>query len=363
MPKKTVVLFEDDQTQRAKILPALKTAFRHDAVNVEAFAATAAAPKVQETYESRVRRDLGKLGEIALFITDRDLSKTLPGFSESVVSRVSDEMAIPMCVYSQAEKDALRRASQWSDLKIILDITQGAQEVARQAQVIYAGFERIGTAWRKLTPKAGQSLRTPAEILATILGEPGIKERIALYGAGDQHMLAEIFPFFDAGKKKQQRVETLHRRTKRSLGYWLWDSIIRFPGLLVNLGAGASYLGVAESDFRDKLGAHFKMARYDGPFGEIEPLWWRHKIDEILAGVPAKNGLEFAKAKGIKKISQARCFVDQKDGAGFYCMVHRKPVCAKHSRSNISWFPSGADLARISSSTFDELAPWLGLYS
>lgn len=365
MAKKTVVLFEDDKTQLGKLTPALKAAFRSSGINVFCFAATDAA-SIGETYEKRLKDDLtaAQLGEIALFITDRDLSKTLPGFSESVVSRISDEWAIPMCVYSQAEKDALRRASNWSDLKIILDITKGAVEVARECKIICAGFEEIGGIWQKLSGKSGKMISTPAELLATILGEPDIKERIALYGAGDQHMLAEIFPFFRKDEKsKKKRLKDLQNRMKRSLGYWLWDSIIRFPGLLVNPVAAASYLGIAENDFLNKAQALFKSARYVGPFSEIEPLWWRHKLDGILTTAGAKTGLDYARKHGLKNISPCKCSFDGKPEAGYYCMVQRKPVCAKHSKSNISWFPSGADLARISNATFDELAPWLGLYN
>lgn len=369
MAKKSIVLFEDDKRQLAEITAAFKKTFRND-VTVFPFEAGKNLKKpaaANQTYESRLKNDLAAagLGEIILFVTDRDLSKTpgYAGFSEAVVSQVSEELSVPMCVYSQAQKaDALRRARSWSDFKIILDISKGADLLARECRIISAGFEEIGAACKKLSASSKASQQTPAEILATVLGEPGVKDRIALYGAGDQHMLAEIFPYYNQALPKKKRLEELQRRMKRSLGYWLWDSIIRFPGLLVNTGAAASYLGISEATFDEKTQTLFKSAVYSGPFSGIYPLWWRHKLDGILMTAGAKSGFDYAK-KNRLKVSPCKCFVDQRVGAGYYCMVERKPICAKHSRSNISWFPSGADLARISKSTFDELAPWLGLYS
>ena len=75
MAKKTVVLFEDDKAQLKKLVPAFATALRSEGVTVFPFTARSEGVPVGETYEMRLKEDLAadKLGEIALFVTDRDL--------------------------------------------------------------------------------------------------------------------------------------------------------------------------------------------------------------------------------------------------------------------------------------------------
>jgi hypothetical protein len=62
------------------------------------------------------------------------------------------------------------------------------------------------------------------------------------------------------------------------------------------------------------------------------------------------------------RVKECKCSVDNTSRAGYYCMITEKPVSDKNSKGNISWFPSGADLARIAKPEFDKLAPWIGLY-
>ena len=42
-------------------------------------------------------------------------------------------------------------------------------------------------------------------------------------------------------------------------------------------------------------------------------------------------------------------------------MVTKQPVSLENSRGNISWFPPGADLARIRTDVYNDVGPWLGL--
>lgn len=109
---------------------------------------------------------------------------------------------------------------------------------------------------------------TPSRVLAEILVKPDIVDKLAQYGSGDQKVLADLLPF----------IGHLDSRIPRILGYWLWDSVLRFPGIIVNTVAAASYLDIAPETFVDlriqKLG---KKALYNGPFAdEKAPLW---KVD------------------------------------------------------------------------------------
>jgi hypothetical protein len=41
-------------------------------------------------------------------------------------------------------------------------------------------------------------------------------------------------------------------------------------------------------------------------------------------------------------------------------MLSKKPVSLENSKGGLTWFPRGADLARISNKKFEEDVPWLG---
>ena len=93
--------------------------------------------------------------------------------------------------------------------------------------------------------------------------------------------------------------------------------------------------------------------------GEIGiDLYWDTSTLEIQKEA-FRRQIQLAKKKGLRP---KKCLDYKGYRAGYYCMVTREPVSEKNSRGGISWFPSGADLARIRKDKFDELAPWVGLY-
>ena len=170
-------------------------------------------------------------------------------------------------------------------------------------------------------------------------------------------MVSEILPFAE-----KQRKQELQKRLPSILGYWLYDSILRFPGILLNAVATASYLDIAESYLRNAAVQRlFKSALYDGPFEDIsEPRWWRKTLDQIVG--EARTGNQFVAQKLNKRLPH--CLDSQTGGrAGYYCMVKRVPVSKGNSVGNISWFPPGADLARVRKDMYEQLGPWLGLFS
>ena len=364
---KSIVIFEDDKRERQRLEKVFKEEFKSTRVNVYPFKPI--NKPVKEPFEDRLKKDLDKanLGEICLFVTDRDLSKTEDyiGFSEAAVSKVADKHIIPMCLYARGvTSDELKKRQRWSDFKIIMDIDEGPKKIAQESKAIFEGFQQIMSKCESINKKSGKKPNSPAEILAMILNKPHLKDRIALYGAGDQQMLVDILPYYKENvPRKDHRIKDIQSRIPRLLGYWLWDSILRFPGIVVNEKAAASYLNIGVNDFKEKkIRKLFDSAVYEGPFEGIRLLWWRDELDNILAEENCNDGLTLTKKKGIKNVKDCRCSVDKTKKAGYYCMVTKEPVSAENSRSNISWFPAGADLARISKTVFDELAPWLGLY-
>ncbi len=76
----------------------------------------------------------------------------------------------------------------------------------------------------------------------------------------------------DAPKEKR------NRHLSCLLGYWLWDSVLRYPGVVVNMVAASSDLNIEQEVFEneDDVRNCFSPALYDGPFKEAKgSMWWR----------------------------------------------------------------------------------------
>lgn len=355
-----VLIFEDDPKFATSLARAIRARVG-TTVNVTIFAPRLNRRK-EETFEDRLKVELLKPANgVHLWVTDRDLSATqsLIGFSESAVSRVANEWAIPVCLYARGTGNSLLdRQRNWAEGRIILDANQGPAEMARQIGIIYKGFATINVSLGALLShkRTGrQPPLTPARMLAHLLGKPAVADKVAQYGSGDQKVLADLLPFKNS---------ELQSRIPRILGYWLWDAVLRFPGILVNEVAAASYLDIDPATFKKnrKLQHLFRSALYEGPFADDQnKLWWRTDLDTILLGQEVSSGYNLCKKL---KIGARHCYccVDPNETAGYYCMIRKEPVSYKHSNGNISWFPPGADLARVSTPVYKEIGPWVGLF-
>ncbi len=362
--KHTVLLFEDDQDFGLQIEKAIRkeipTGFCLVRFNPKTKPKTKKVPP-DETYEDRIRKALlsQPYKDAALIVSDRDLSRTgtYPGLSEAVISKIAAELGIPICLYARGVGSGLlERQRNWSDSRIILD-SSSPEYMATQIAVIATGFLDVTKQLKKTLLKKGKARpTTPAAVMAHILGYPESTDTVSLYGSGDQKMVSEILPYAKKG---------LERRLPCLFGYWLYDSILRYPGLLVNAVAAASYLNIDVDAFQSdaKIRRLFVSAVYKGPFHDKRDVhWWRDKLDDLLADASCEDGRAFAEKKLKRKIRPCQCSVDPKRKAGWYCMITNKPVSLENSRGNISWFPQGADLARINKKDFEQIGPWLGLF-
>lgn len=366
MANKSVIIFEDKKEVIKKLESPFSKEFKKIDVPVIFFESLLKGDEdPSSTSEQKLKKELsnGKYKDVCLVICDSDLATIdkYPGLSEVVVSRVAEMLVIPICLYAQGVyKDSLEKIRQWSTQKIILDASKGYDNLAFECRTIFEGFQEIENQYLKIIKtKEGENYKLP-QVLAHILGKSELDDRIAMYSTGDKEVLAEIMPH-----RKGSDIEEKPKRIPRLLGYWLWNSILRFPGILLNEIATASYLNIDDKEFVEKkeIQDMFKEALYNGPFSGHRTMWWRDGLDEILFKAQKKEGLELVHSKeGFAGIKECKCSVDSSKRAGYYCMITEKPVSFENSQGNISWFPSGADLARISKKEFDELAPWLGLY-
>lgn len=309
----------------------------------------------------QLEKDLLALGfgDATLIVADSDLSKliTYSGLGEPTVRLAADRMAIPECSYARGENEdkTLSWALESREGKIAIT-HRDEHAMAVKVFAIARGFQTISDTVQAAIDAPGR--KSPGKLLGYILGKPHLAEKIAQYASGDQ---ARLHSFLKVAQSAHVKDGTTIRRMSCLLGYWLWDSVLRFPGVVCNSSASASYLNIDPQDFKAAdVQRLFEPAIYHGPFAGAKPsLWWRSELDDLLANAGSPDGKAFAEAKLQRAIAPCRCVEDLSLRAGYYCVFREQPVSLEKSKPGLAWFPRGADLARISVSKFEELEPWL----
>ena len=361
-----VVLFEDIEQERTEILDALKKHLQpaDKVIPFEDRLLSESEEDKKRMYEDRLQNILTKepYDRATLLVVDRDLSRSqesdFRGLSVGAVLSASKRLAIPVCSYArEPEPDDYEWRRRWEEGHIILPLSDGKDEMSRRASIAAHGFAEIAVKLPEIDIRRDKPDNSPAKILAALLGKPEYSDKIALYSVGDKYRLTGM-----PRKDKDRDAKQFEKRTALFLGYWLWDSLLRYPGVLANEVAAGSYLNIATDDFRDpKVQDFVKEALYRGPFADPKkPQWWRGMLDDIVSGANCEDGLALVPEKLGQKVSRSRCYVDPSKSAGYYCIISRQPVSLENSKGGLSWFPRGADLTRIGNPMFDEYGPWLG---
>lgn len=360
-----VVLVEDEPTKgkdlEQKLRATLKPTFEVERLEIEE------AEKVPGTYEDRIAKILRHKSyrDLTLIVTDRDISKSkrFPGLSETVVSKVAGLLAVPVGVYASGKPDTvLERQKSGGDGRIILD-PRDYKAMSRRVGVLASGFVELHERVQLISGSKTQlkKYRGPASVLSELLNAPEVVDHLTLYTRGDQRMIAELMPL--RSKKSASVASQDVKRIAVALGTWLYDSVLRFPGVILDRVAAGSFLGIEPGALQqDDVKKVFKDALYEGPFSEPgEPRWWRHRLVQLQETSGARDGRGLVKTKTGKSVKPCVCAVDRKSPAGFVCVVSGDPVCESHSVGQISWLPRGADLARVRRDLFEELGPWIGM--
>jgi len=351
-----VVLFEDTEETRAKVHKALtKHLKRHGSViPFESGRLTETDTDKERMYETRLKDILTRApyDGATLIVADENLAKSpaFRGLSVGAVAAVSKTLGVPICEYAWLpDTDDKKWRRRWEEGHIVLDF-KDENELARRAVLAARGFTEIAARLPGIMRRGANT--SPATIVADVLGKKEYSGKIALYGIGEKRLSAVPAKTPQAGRESERAMTTF-------LGYWLWNSLLRYPGLVVNEVAAASYLNIDTADFRKpQVQAIFKKALYRGPFADPkEPQWWRGVLDDIVSPT---DGLELVRKKLGVKVSRSKCWVDRSKSAGYYCIISRRPVSLENSKGGLSWLPRGADLTRISTSLLEEYGPWLG---
>lgn len=356
MTNRTVLYFEDTDAFAEVLMPALVSALDGFAV-VERFVAI---EESDEMYDARLEEEIlsrtARGADIAFILSDADLAKIrlFRGLSDANVHKVANKLGTPAAFYSSNLTGIqFLKADQGGDGRILLDRSDPIK-MAEEVSCLVHGFSAI---LDKLTailraPSASRP-QDSASLLATLIGRPDIKNRIKLYLSGDQRVGAELLSSPDHHASRQAAI----------FGTLIYDSLLKYPGITVNSVAAASYLNISVEEFQQEdVQSVFATAVYNGPFSSLSRvLWWRDVLDDLLLEADADDGRAFVLAKLGREVSPCVCSESGLEPAGYFCMITGKPVSEEFSQGGISWFPPGADLAKIAASKYDELAPWLAI--
>jgi hypothetical protein len=356
-----IILFDDMQENLNAVLAALRSELA-DNGSVLSFAAGAGGKK-DGTFEERLALDLtvAPNAPIDLIVADRDLSNYAPdytGLSESTVRRVADMVGVPECGYARGERaddDEYIKRGEQRESCIRLSRKPSDAAFAKHVVAVGNGFAEITKKLSEIMEPAAR--KSPGRMLASVLGKPEYAEKISLFASGDQGRLgalAAVRGSKDAGER--------NRRLACVLGYWLWDSVLRFPGVVLNEVAASSYLNIRLHEFRQNMHIRklFAGAIYAGPFAAAKPtLWWRGMLEDLVAEAGAVDGRIYATRQLGTEVPRSECCEDASKPAGYYCFLSERPVSLENSKAGLTWFPRGADLARVCKSRYEEDEPWL----
>lgn len=306
-----------------------------------------------------------------LVVTDYDLTEQgRTGLFGSTIVGWCHSKAIPVGDYSRGNKGALPDRPSLFELRVPSSPEQAAAFVVRA----FDGFRRVREHIQN-SDKRLDKMRSPAAVLAGLLGRPDMESQFTLYGAqlSTNSVLRErVMRAADAD------VSVSEDERSRVLGYvvghLLLNSILEFPGPILSLRALTAYCGCGDSESH-ALADVFDGSTYTGPFSEGEKYYWLSDVDdrlaELLGGLPDskefdtpgelhREAIELHMRRPLARPSCARC--SGKNG-GFICPFTSRVVCQLPdcSVSSGSWVPRGAVLCRIERDFYDEWGPALGI--
>ena len=214
------------------------------------------------------------------------------------------------------------------------------------------------------------SVRSPAEVLAAVLGRPQLENQFTLYmsslGAGNASLLQSL----PRALAPDEVVEKKGRLLAYVLGHVLANAVLRYPGPILSDKALCAYVGTTDVEAAALAGV-FSEARYDGPFSIDVDFYWRADVDRVIdrrsTAVETETSAEFNRAvvekilgRGLALHECRRC--GGRNG-GYLCPFTRRTVCERGDCSVAanSWIPGGADLSRIERDFYEEWAPLIGL--
>lgn len=358
---RSILLIDDRQDTVDELAVSLNEVLASESVEIRKWVPTREDRDAHAVFESKIDK------ETTLVVTDSDLtSQGQTGLFGASIVAWCQQLAIPVGDYSR-KLTLLPRASELFELRVPSNPAEATTFIA----AIFKGFREISEALSASAELLEK--RSPAAVLASLLDQPEIESQLALYavrmGSASGALMDLVVEHSDP---------PLPERKREVLAYiagHLLLNVLRFPGPIVSLRALKAYVASDEADAADII-ALFNLARYKGPFADLEQYFWLSGIDAVLdeltkalpANYEAETSGELYRYALEKTLSRQlarhacpkRCL--GKHG-GFFCPFTERTVCRRPDCSvgSNSWIPQGAKVCRIERDFFDEWAPILGL--
>lgn len=301
-----------------------------------------------------------------LVITDYDLTEAQTGLFGSAIVGWCQRKFIPVGDFSRGNKAALPAEPNQYEIRVPTDPDRAPKYVAS----LYSGFHAIRTTieseWDVVSAK-----KSPSAVLAHILSREDEESRFLLYssklGTANAALMEEISGSEDPTANDKRRLLAY------VVGHLLLNSVLRFPGPIIDGRALAAFLAISGAEL-PRVEHLFNAAKYEGPFREIDRFYWFSAIDSVLDEL-AREDPEETEVETIGQLNREA--IERKLGVvlarhecprcggingGFLCPFTSKTVCTRQDCSVMSnaWIPQGARLSRIEKDFYDEWAPMLG---
>jgi hypothetical protein len=362
---RSILLIDDDESGLNQLAEGLKARLPAGQVEIRTWVPTKEDEDPRGAFEKRLD------AETTLVVTDHDLtSRGLTGlFGASIVAWCQTKR-IPVGDFSRRTANALTKEPDLFEFRVPTDPQRSVVVVAS----VFSGFAAISNALK--TRPVLLTKRSPAAVLADILGPPADENQFTLYGVRFGTTIGALLDTITpaADRPEPGRQDKIHLLTY-IVGHLLLNAVLRFPGPILSQRALKAYASSDEADAAD-VQQLFETATYAGPFGDLEePFFWLAKVDDVLDGlmkelaadVNTETSGELRRLAIEKKLSRrlARHACNRCNGVngGFYCPFTKRTVCERPDCSvgSSSWIPQGAKACRIERDFFDEWAPILGL--
>lgn len=300
---------------------------------------------------------------IDLVLLDTDLSRQRELQTHSSYKSALRDLGMPVCRYQKGGRHvALSMLPQLqrtirdgaSAIWIPRPLVSGDREheLVPRLKAISAAFKAIESTLVKM-PDLVKNQHSPNDVLAAVLGNSELAYEFLGYAA--QNLVYFSTP--EADSKEYLISES--KRYSTQLGYWLYNYILMFPGPILNQAAAAAYLNVSplEIEKNADFAALLEEARYEGPFDEVSPYYWRSKLS-VLAESAGGDISEHPNLRGMKLER-----IDSREGAiqAYVCMLSGEAIRQDQAALSPDWVPSGASEAKIKEDVLDELGPLAGI--
>jgi hypothetical protein len=298
-------------------------------------------------------------GEYDAALVDTDLSGLKNGISQSAFRTACSMIGLPVLRYSRAVPTTSDR------MKYLTTISrEGSQALQVPTSVLTEGLADwvagILQSFRQIRNeidgrRKNGSDTSPSEIVASMLKEPEIDLDLLGYSGANFFFFGELIDSVE-GATQQPKV----RNYATQLGYWLANYVLMFPGPILNEGATAAYLSITKNDMQnDKVCELLADALYNGPFSTTYTsgsYYVRRSVDKLMLGADVEYFVDLCSKNHIK-LDEA----DKGKLLWYYCIVNDEPILEADAAGPFDWMPRGADICRIKKSTYEKLAPWLGM--